>query len=42
MQYVCMLNSDSIPENLNFNIDEYVVLELNDKSINGTLLGFEF
>ena len=37
-----MLNSDSIPDNLNFNIAEHVVLELNDNSINGTLLGFEF
>lgn len=42
MQYICMLNSDSIPDNLNFNIKEYVVLELNDNSIEGTLLGFEF
>ena len=42
MQYICMLNSDSIPDNLNFNIAEHVVLELNDNSINGTLLGFEF
>ena len=42
MQYICMLNSDSIPHNLNFNIDEHVVLELNDNSIEGTLLGFEF
>ena len=37
-----MLNSDSIPDNLNFNISDYVVLELNDNSIEGTLLGFEF
>lgn len=42
MQYICMLNSDSIPDNLNFNIEDYVVLELNDNSIEGTLLGFEF
>lgn len=42
MQYICMLNSDSIPDNLNFNIAEHVVLELNDNSINGTLLGFDF
>ena len=42
MQYICMLNSDSIPDNLNFNIEDHVVLELNDNSIEGTLLGFEF
>lgn len=42
MQYICMLNSDSIPDNLNFNIADHVVLELNDNSIEGTLLGFEF
>ena len=41
MQYICMLNSDSIPDNLNFNIEDHVVLELNDNSIEGTLLGFE-
>mgnify|MGYP002623983830 CR=1 FL=1 len=42
IQYICMLNSDSIPFNLDFDITNHVVLELNDNSIEGTLLGFEY
>ncbi len=43
MQYICMLNSDSIPKNnLKFNTEDFIVLELNDNAIENSLLGFEF
>lgn len=43
MQYICMLNSDSVPENrLTFNLKDKVILKLSDESIEDSLLGFEF
>lgn len=43
LQYICMLNSDSIPENrLNFKLNKKIILKLSDESIKDSLLGFEF
>ena len=43
LQYICMLNSDIIPdEYINFDIDKCVVMKLSDDSAENTLLGFEF
>lgn len=44
-QYICTLNSDSVPRgdfSSDFNFDKYVVLELTDASPEGTLLGFRY
>ena len=44
-QYVCMMNSDSLPErdlSAGFSIDEFVRLRLNDQDISGCLFGVRF
>jgi len=44
-QYICCLNSDTLPVNdfsNHFNIDQYVRLRLTDASENGGLLGIRF
>lgn len=43
LQYICMLNSDSIPKDkINFDLDEKIILKLTDEKIEDSLLGFEF
>jgi uncharacterized protein YydD (DUF2326 family) len=44
-QYICTMNSDSIPTkdlNENFNLDQYVRLKLTDATEDGSLLGIRF
>lgn len=44
-QYVCMMNSDSLPKRdlaPDFNIDDFVRLRLNDEDISGCLFGVRF
>lgn len=44
-QYICMMNSDSLPERdlpIDFNIEEFVRLKLNDEDISGCLFGTRF
>ncbi len=44
-QYICMMNSDSLPEHdlsAGFSIDEFVRLRLNDEEISGCLFGTRF
>lgn len=44
-QYICTMNSDSIPKSdlsKNFNLDRYVRLKLTDATENGGLLGIRF
>ena len=42
IQYISMINSDILPENLDFDINDYTVLKLSDDNIENSLLGFEF
>lgn len=44
-QYICTMNSDSIPTkdlNVNFNLNQYVRLKLTDATEDGSLLGIRF
>ena len=44
-QYICTMNSDSIPTNdlsKNFDLDRYVRLKLTDATEDGSLLGIRF
>jgi len=44
-QYICTLNSDSVPAadfTPDFDFDRYVRLRLTDDAANGSLLGFRF
>lgn len=44
-QYICMMNSDSVPLSefdSNFNFDSHVIIQLTDATENGSILGIRF